>query len=55
MAKFTVTFMASGGITIETEKEDEVREIFERQKQYLAWTELKANGIEITGIQKESE
>lgn len=55
MARFMVTFMSSGGLTVEAENEDEAREIFERQRSYMAWAELKANGIDITDIQEESK
>lgn len=55
MAKYMVTFMSSGGMTVEAENEDEARKVFERQRQYMAWAELKANGIDITEISEESE
>lgn len=55
MPKFVIDFMSSSTMTIEAEdieNEDKAREFFERQRQYLAWAELKANGIDVTKITK---
>ena len=46
---YLVTFMASGGLTVEADSE-EAREIFENQMQEDAGRELAANGIDITEI-----
>lgn len=55
MAKFLVTFMSSGALTVEAETEDEAREIFERDMQAEASNELKLNGIDISEISEQSD
>jgi hypothetical protein len=55
MPKFLITFMASGGITIEAETEEEAREKFENIPVNLLMDELESNGIEQTDIFQEDE
>jgi len=50
MPKFLIAFMASGGITIEAETEEEAREKFENIPGNLLLDELESNGIEQTDI-----
>lgn len=47
---YLVTFMASGGLTVEADSEEEAREIFENRMQEDAGRELAANGIDITEV-----
>ena len=47
--EYTITFMATGGITIEADSEEEASNKFE-DKMDEAFAELKQNGITITGI-----
>ena len=54
MSKFAITFMSSGGLSVEADTEDEAREIFENHMQNKAWEELKLNGIDITEVSEEA-
>jgi hypothetical protein len=55
MPKFIVTFMASGGITIETDTKEQAEEKFNNYPDSLLMDELNANGIEMTDIFTEDE
>jgi hypothetical protein len=50
MPKFLITFMASGGIAIEAETEEQAKEKFNNYPDNLLLDELDANGIEMTDI-----
>jgi ABC-type uncharacterized transport system ATPase subunit len=50
MAKFTVCYMATGGVSIEAKDEDQAREIFNKINDKGLLDELEANGIEITEV-----
>lgn len=53
--KYLVTFMATGGLTVEANSPDEAQEIFDTTMQEKAAAEILANGIDITEIQLDEE
>ena len=55
MKEFTITFAATGGVTIEAENEDEAIARFNEMSDSALFEELTQNGIEMTEIFEEED
>lgn len=53
--KYLVTFMSSGGLTVEANSPEEAKVMFEALHQSSAMRELMCNGIDITDVTEVTE
>ena len=53
--KYLVTFMSSGGLTVEADSPESAKVIFEAIHQGAAMRELMYNGIEVTDVTEVKE
>ena len=53
--KYLVTFVSSGGLTVEANSPREARDIFNKEMQHEAAEEMRLNGIDITEISEFEE
>lgn len=53
--RYFITFMATGGLDVEADSEEEAIRIFQTTMQTDAMNELESNGIDLTSICKLNE